>query len=43
MSGWDAVLMPAAPGAAPAGLETTGDASMNRFWTALHVPAITVP
>ncbi len=43
MSGWDAVLMPAAPGAAPAGLESTGDAMMNRFWTALHVPAITVP
>jgi amidase len=39
---YDAVLMPAAPGAAPL-ISDTGDAIMNRFWTALHVPAITVP
>lgn len=39
---YDAVLLPAATGAAPP-LADTGDAVMNRFWTALHVPAITVP
>jgi Asp-tRNA(Asn)/Glu-tRNA(Gln) amidotransferase A subunit family amidase len=38
----DAVLMPAATGAAPA-REDTGDAVMSRFWTALHVPAMAVP
>jgi aspartyl-tRNA(Asn)/glutamyl-tRNA(Gln) amidotransferase subunit A len=41
-AGYDAVLLPAATGAAPA-LADTGDAVMSRFWTALHVPAITVP
>ena len=41
-SPYDAVLLPAAPGAAPPVTET-GDAIMSRFWTALHVPAITVP
>ena len=39
---YDAVLLPAATGAAPP-VESTGDAVMNRIWTALHVPAITVP
>jgi Asp-tRNA(Asn)/Glu-tRNA(Gln) amidotransferase A subunit family amidase len=39
---YDAVLLPAATGAAPP-WASTGDAVMNRFWTALHVPAITVP
>ncbi|MBI1774270.1 MAG: amidase [Proteobacteria bacterium] len=38
----DALIMPAATGVAPA-FANTGDAVMNRFWTALHVPAITVP
>ena len=41
-AGYDAVLLPAATGIAPA-LENTGDAIMSRFWTALHAPAITVP
>lgn len=41
-SQYDAVLMPSATGAAPP-VATTGDAVMNRFWTALHVPAINVP
>lgn len=41
-AGSDAVLLPAATGAAPP-LASTGDAVMNRFWTALHVPAMTVP
>jgi Asp-tRNA(Asn)/Glu-tRNA(Gln) amidotransferase A subunit family amidase len=39
---YDAVLLPAATGAAPP-VTNTGDAVMNRIWTALHVPAITVP
>jgi Asp-tRNA(Asn)/Glu-tRNA(Gln) amidotransferase A subunit family amidase len=39
---YDAVLVPAATGVAPA-LADTGDAVMSRFWTALHLPAITVP
>jgi Asp-tRNA(Asn)/Glu-tRNA(Gln) amidotransferase A subunit family amidase len=41
-AGYDAVLMPAATGVAP-GVDDTGDAVMSRFWTALHVPAMTVP
>jgi Asp-tRNA(Asn)/Glu-tRNA(Gln) amidotransferase A subunit family amidase len=41
-AGYDAVLLPAATGAAPF-VTNTGDAVMNRVWTALHVPAITVP
>jgi len=41
-AGYDAVLLPAATGAAPP-ITNTGDAVMNRIWTALHVPAITVP
>jgi len=41
-AGCDAVLLPAATGIAPP-LASTGDAVMSRFWTTLHVPAITVP
>ncbi len=41
-TGYDAVLLPAATGIAPP-LASTGDAMMSRFWTALHLPAITVP
>jgi Asp-tRNA(Asn)/Glu-tRNA(Gln) amidotransferase A subunit family amidase len=37
------ILTPAAPGAAPLGLSTTGDPRMNAPWTALGTPAITVP
>ena len=32
-----------APGEAPKGLESTGDAVFNRLWTLLHVPCLTVP
>jgi Asp-tRNA(Asn)/Glu-tRNA(Gln) amidotransferase A subunit family amidase len=39
----DVFLMPAATGAAPMSLLDTGDAVMNRFWTALQVPAFSVP
>jgi Asp-tRNA(Asn)/Glu-tRNA(Gln) amidotransferase A subunit family amidase len=41
-AGCDAVLLPAATGIAPP-IADTGDAVMSRFWTALHVPAITIP
>lgn len=37
------ILTPAAPGAAPLGLSTTGDPRMNAPWTALGTPAVTIP
>ena len=37
------ILVPAATGPAPYGLESTGDSRMNAPWTALGVPAIAVP
>jgi Asp-tRNA(Asn)/Glu-tRNA(Gln) amidotransferase A subunit family amidase len=37
------VLTPAATGPAPPGLESTGDPRMNAPWTALGVPAVSVP
>jgi amidase len=39
----DALLTPAATGAAPAGLESTGEATFNRVWTLLTVPCVTIP
>ena len=41
--GADLLLGPAAPGEAPPGLATTGKAVFNRLWTALGMPAITLP
>ena len=43
MDGLDVLVTPSASGEAPAGLESTGDASFNLIWTALHVPCVTVP
>jgi amidase len=37
------ILVPAATGAAPLGLQSTGDSSMNAPWTTLGVPAMTIP
>ncbi len=37
------VVVPAATGAAPLGLASTGDARMNAPWTALGTPAISIP
>ena len=37
------VVLPAATGPAPHGLSWTGDARMNAPWTALGVPAISIP
>lgn len=43
LSDVDFLITPAAPGAAPAGLESTGTAVFNMAWTSLHTPAITLP
>ncbi len=43
LDGYDAVLSPAAPGAAPRGLSTTGDPSCCTLWSLLGFPAISVP
>jgi len=40
---YPAILTPAASGPAPSGYESTGDPSPNAPWTALGVPAISVP
>ena len=37
------ILVPAATGPAPRGLESTGDARMNAPWTAVGTPAISIP
>ena len=37
------ILTPAAPGPAPLGLSSTGNAKMNGPWTALGTPAISIP
>jgi Asp-tRNA(Asn)/Glu-tRNA(Gln) amidotransferase A subunit family amidase len=40
---YDAILTPAAPGAAPRGLDTTGDPSFCTLWTYCGMPAISLP
>ncbi len=40
---YDAALTPAAPGAAPEGLDFTGSRAQTMFWTLLGVPAVNVP
>ena len=39
----DAILTPSATGEAPLGLESTGNTAMNRLWTVLYGPCVTVP
>lgn len=39
----DVLLVPSAPGEAPAGLDATGNPLFNRMWTLLHVPAVNLP
>lgn len=39
----DVLIAPAAPGEAPHGLNSTGNAIFNRAWSMLHLPCITVP
>jgi Asp-tRNA(Asn)/Glu-tRNA(Gln) amidotransferase A subunit family amidase len=41
--GTPVILVPAATGPAPFGLASTGDSLMNRPWTALGTPAISIP
>lgn len=43
MEGFDALITPAAPGEAPRGRETTGDATFNRPWTTMGTPCVTLP
>jgi Asp-tRNA(Asn)/Glu-tRNA(Gln) amidotransferase A subunit family amidase len=40
---YNAILTPSALGPAPKGLGSTGDAVMNRFWTLLGTPCVTLP
>ncbi len=40
---FDVLLTPAAPGEAPKGLQSTGNAVFNRGWTLLGLPCITLP
>jgi Asp-tRNA(Asn)/Glu-tRNA(Gln) amidotransferase A subunit family amidase len=40
---YDAILTPAAPGAAPQGLGSTGDPSFCTLWTLCGMPAINLP
>jgi Asp-tRNA(Asn)/Glu-tRNA(Gln) amidotransferase A subunit family amidase len=37
------ILVPAATGPAPSGLSSTGDSRMNAPWTAMGVPAMSIP
>lgn len=39
----DVLLTPSTTGEAPRGLGSTGSPIMNRLWTLLHVPAVSVP
>ena len=39
----DVLLAPSAPGAAPAGLASTGDPLFSRIWTLLRVPCVNIP
>jgi amidase len=39
----EVLLAPCVTGEAPKGLETTGDTRFQEFWTALHVPTISLP
>ena len=41
--GVDILLAPCVAGEAPKGFETTGDTQLQEFWTALHVPTISLP
>jgi amidase len=40
---FDVLLTPAVLGEAPAGLASTGDPAMNRVWTLLGLPCLTLP
>jgi Asp-tRNA(Asn)/Glu-tRNA(Gln) amidotransferase A subunit family amidase len=40
---YDAIITPAAPSAAPKGLDATGDPSMCTLWTLCGMPCVTLP
>ena len=40
---YDAILTPATPGPAPAGIDATGSPVMNTIWTFCGTPAINLP
>jgi Asp-tRNA(Asn)/Glu-tRNA(Gln) amidotransferase A subunit family amidase len=40
---YDTIITPAAPGAAPKGLDATGDPSFCTLWTLCGMPAVSVP
>jgi Asp-tRNA(Asn)/Glu-tRNA(Gln) amidotransferase A subunit family amidase len=42
-SEFDVLLTLSAPGAAPRGLDSTGDARFNRLWTLMGVPCVNIP
>jgi Asp-tRNA(Asn)/Glu-tRNA(Gln) amidotransferase A subunit family amidase len=39
----DVLITPSAPGAAPLGLDITGDPVFCRIWTVLHTPTVNIP
>ena len=41
--GYDAIVTISAPGEAPEGLQSTGDATFNSLWTQTGLPAVNVP
>ncbi len=41
--GFDVLLTLSAPGRAPRGLASTGDARFNKLWTLMGVPCVTIP
>ncbi len=43
LDGCDAIVTLSAPGEAPEGLSSTGDASFNSLWTQAGLPAVTIP
>jgi Asp-tRNA(Asn)/Glu-tRNA(Gln) amidotransferase A subunit family amidase len=43
LTGFDAILTPSAPSAAPAGLESTGDPACCTLWSLLGFPALSLP
>jgi Asp-tRNA(Asn)/Glu-tRNA(Gln) amidotransferase A subunit family amidase len=43
LAGHDVLITPCATGEPPKGLQTTGNAIFNSFWTALGTPVVTLP
>jgi Asp-tRNA(Asn)/Glu-tRNA(Gln) amidotransferase A subunit family amidase len=43
MGGYDVILTPSAPGAAPHGIGATGVATFNWLWTSMGTPCVNVP